>query len=226
MNRRFFMFFSLPLHFVMKKKIFDKFDKKNISTLPCVQFPGKIVVVIGESEAAKAVDYLLSQPILGIDTETRPSFRKGGMNKVALLQVSSHDVCFLFRLNHLGMSPSVSRLLEDRTVPKIGLSLHDDLMQLRKLGDFKAGYYIDLQDKVQEIGVEDMSLQKLYANFFGMRISKRQQLSNWEADVLNDKQKMYAATDAWTCIMLYEELLRLEETGEYELVCTPQTETI
>jgi ribonuclease D len=86
------------------------------------------------------------------------------------------------------------------------------------LGDFSAGYFVDLQDRVREIGVEDMSLQKLYANFFGRKISKRQQLSNWEADVLNDKQKSYAATDAWACIMLYEELLRLKCSGDYELI--------
>jgi ribonuclease D len=118
------------------------------------------------------------------------------------------------------MSPSVKRLLEDKQVPKIGLSLRDDLLSLHKLGDFNAGYFIDLQDHVREIGVEDLSLQKLYANFFGQKISKRERLTNWEADILNDKQKQYAATDAWACIMLYEELMRLEETGDYELIKT------
>jgi ribonuclease D len=155
---------------------------------------------------------------LGVDTETRPSFKKGLMHPVSLLQVSSHEVCFLFRLNLLGMSPSVRRLLEDTKVPEIGLSLRDDLNSLHKLDDFQSGYFIDLQDHVREIGVEDMSLQKLYANFFGQRISKREQLTNWEADILNDKQKAYAATDAWTCILLYEELMRLEQTGDYELI--------
>ena len=181
-------------------------------------FEGRVVVILTERDAEKAVRYLLSQPILGLDTETRPSFKKGMMHQVSLLQVSSHDVCFLFRLNQIGMSMSVKRLLEDTTVPKVGLSLRDDLNSLHKLGDFNAGNFIDLQDHVREIGVEDMSLQKLYANFFGQRISKREQLTNWEADVLQDKQKLYAATDAWSCIMLYEELMRLERTGEYFLV--------
>ncbi len=202
----------------MKKTIYNKYDKTKIAELPRVLFEGSIVVVLNEREAQKAVDYLLDQEILGVDTETRPSFQKGPMNPVALLQVSSHEVCFLFRLNQLGMSPSVKRLLEDKKVPKIGLSLRDDLNSLRKLGDFESGYFIDLQDHVREIGVEDMSLQKLYANFFGQRISKRERLSNWEADVLKDKQKAYAATDAWTCILLYEELMRLEQTGDYELI--------
>ena len=202
----------------MGKVIYSKYDKGKIGALPRVMFEGRIVVVLTEREAEKAVRYLLSQEILGVDTETRPSFKKGHLHQVALLQVSSHDVCFLFRLNQLGLSSSVKRLLEDEKVPKIGLSLRDDLHSLHALGEFEAGNFIDLQDHVQEIGVEDMSLQKLYANFFGQKISKRERLSNWEADVLGDKQKMYAATDAWTCIMLYEELMRLEQTGDYCLV--------
>ena len=202
----------------MKKIIYNKYDKSKIGALPRVLFEGRVVVVLTEHEAEKAVRYLLSQPILGLDTETRPSFKKGQVHQVALLQVSSYEVCFLFRLNHLGLSPSVKRLLEDTQVPKIGLSLRDDLNSLHRLGDFTTGSFVDLQSRVSEVGVEDMSLQKLYANFFGQRISKREQLSNWEADILSDKQKLYAATDAWSCIMLYEELLRLEQTGDYELI--------
>ena len=204
----------------MKKTIYHKYDKQRIPDLPKVLFEGRIVVILTESEAQKAVDYLLSQPILGVDTETRPSFKKGRVNKVALLQVASHEICFLFRLNQLGISPAVKRLLEDKSVPKIGLSWHDDLNMLHKSGEFETGYFIDLQNNVREIGVEDLSLQKLYANFFGQKISKRERLTNWEADILNDKQKQYAATDAWACIMLYEELMRLEETGDYELIKT------
>lgn len=201
----------------MKKIIYRKYDKTKIGSLPRVSFEGRIVTVITEKEAEKAVDYLLFQPILGIDTETRPSFKKGHVNEVALLQVSTHDVCFLFRLNLIGMSAAVIRLLEDTTVPKIGLSLRDDLMMLGRRAEFSRGRFIDLQNHVEEIGVEDMSLQKLYANFFGQKISKRDRLSNWEAEILKDKQKVYAATDAWACIMLYEELMRLEQTGDYEL---------
>jgi ribonuclease D len=209
----------------MMKTIYNKFDKAKIAALPRVLFKGRIVVVLTERDADKAVRYLLSQPILGVDTETRPSFKKGETHQVALLQVSSYDVCFLFRLNQLGMSPSVKRLLEDTRVPKIGLSLRDDLLSLHKLADFNAGYFIDLQDHMREIGVEDLSLQKLYANFFAQKISKREQLTNWEADILQDKQKLYAATDAWSCIMLYEELQRLEQTGDYELIKVDDNET-
>lgn len=202
----------------MKKVLYNKYDKARIATLPRALFQGRIVVVVSVPEAEKAVDYLLSQPILGVDTETRPSFRKGTLYKVSLLQVSSHDVCFLFRLNHIGMCKPIVRLLEDTAVPKIGLSLHDDILMLHKLGPFRPGNFIDLQKHVREIGIEDLSLQKLFANFFGMKISKGQRLTNWEFDVLTEYQKLYAATDAWSCILLYEELMRLEQTGDFELV--------
>lgn len=202
----------------MRKTIYSKFDKTKIASLPRALFEGRIIVVVSEYEAEKAVDYLLSQPILGIDTETRPSFKKGSHYTVSLLQVSSHDVCFLFRLNHIGFSPAIRRLLEDKSVLKVGLSLHDDIMSLHKLAEFEPGLFLDLQKHVNEIGVEDLSLQKLYANLMGQKISKNQRLTNWEADVLTDKQKGYAATDAWACIILYEELEKLKATGDYEYI--------
>ncbi len=202
----------------MKKIIYDRFSKNEIPALPRVLFQGRIIVISSPYEVDKAVDYLLSQQILGVDTETRPSFKKGQTYKVSLLQVSSHDTCFLFRLNLIGLPPGLIRLLEDTTVPKIGLSLRDDILSLKKRTDFKYGKFVDLQKHVCELGVQDLSLQKLYANFFHQKISKTARLSNWENDILTEKQKLYAATDAWACIMLYEELQRLEKTGNYQLV--------
>ena len=195
-----------------------------IGVLPRVFFEGKIVFVLSVSEADKAVKYLLSRDILGIDTETRPMFHKGEHHKVALLQVSDHDTCFLFRLNRIGMPRSIISFLEDTTVPKIGLSLNDDILMLHQRANFKKGNFIDLQDHVKELGIEDLSLQKLYANIFHQRISKREQLSNWENDVLTEPQKRYAATDAWACINLYEEMRRLKESGGYELVNTSEAQ--
>ena len=206
----------------MITKLYNKFDKKSISDLPRVTFPGKIVVVLTESEAQKAVDFLLSADILGIDSETRPVFKKGQHHKVALLQVSTKDVCFLFRLNLIGMPSCIVRLLEDTTILQVGLSLHDDFMMLHQRRDFKIGRFIDLQNMVSEFGIEDLSLQKLYANLFHERITKRQQLSNWEAPILTEQQKIYAATDAWTCIQIYERLQELHKTHNYETVIVPQ----
>lgn len=210
----------------MKKIIYNKFDKKAITNLPKVVFPGKIVVIMTEGETEKAVDYLLSSDILGVDTETRPSFKKGESHKVSLLQVSNRSTCFLFRLNLTGITPAIKRLLENTKVPMIGLSLHDDMMSLHKRMQFTPGKFIDLQDIVNEIGIEDLSLQKLYANLFQQKISKRQRLTNWDTDILNDSQKGYAALDAWACINLYEEIQRLKETNDYELVKQPELEKV
>ncbi len=209
-----------------KITIYEKFDKARIGELPKVQFEGRIIVIQTEAEAEKAVDYLLAQTILGIDTETRPTFRKGPMNKVALLQVSTADTCFLFRLNMLGLSPSIKLLLQDTSVAKVGLSLKDDLHQLHFRGEFTPGIFVDIQHEVKNLGIVDMSLQKIYANLFGMKISKGQQLSNWETDTLTEAQKRYAATDAWVCIKIYERIEELKERQNYTLVKYQDTTTI
>lgn len=203
------------------KKIYDKFDKSIINSLPLVTFSGKIIVVLNEYEADRAVEYLLSCDVLGVDTETRPAFRKGNNHKVALLQVATRKECFLFRLNHLGLPKSLLRLLSNKQVPMIGLSWHDDLMSLHRREQFEPGWFIDIQDIIGNLGIVDKSLQKLYANLFGEKISKRQRLTNWEADVLTDRQKEYAAIDAWACIKLYDEIMNLLATKEYELEVVP-----
>jgi len=223
-NEKLVIFSSFFLNFAIESKkrlmkiLFKKFDKREITGLPKVLFQGRIITIITPGETEKAVDYLLSQKILGFDTETRPSFKKGQRYEVSLLQVSTHDTCFLFRLNLTGITPAIIRLLEDKKVVKGGLSWHDDLLQLHRRAEFKAGNFVELQDVAEKFGIEDKSLQKLYANLFHMKISKAQRLSNWEQTILRDAQKLYAATDAWTCIKIYEELQRLSRDGDYELV--------
>ena len=196
-----------------------KIDKTVIPQLPRYAFEGRIVVVQSEDEANRAVRALRAAPMIGMDTETRPAFKRGEMHKVALLQMATEDICFLFRLNQMGLPEALVELLSDKDVLKLGLSLHDDFTMLRRRNSqVKPAGYIDLQDYVKGMGIEDLSLQKLYANVFGRRISKSARLSNWEADVLTDAQKVYAATDAVTCIQLYKELKTLKESGEYRLV--------
>ncbi|MBQ0023631.1 MAG: 3'-5' exonuclease domain-containing protein 2 [Prevotellaceae bacterium] len=200
------------------RTITNKYDKKEISTLPRALFEGRIVVIISEREANAAVEFLMKETILGIDTETRPTFKKGNSHNVALLQVSTHNTCFLFRLNRIGITDSIMNLLQDDRIVKVGLSLQDDLRVLKRRRLFTPGTFVDLQNLVKDIGIQDMSLQKIYANVFGEKIAKNQQLSNWEADSLSDAQQKYAATDAWACIKLYEEIIRLKETGDYQLL--------
>lgn len=204
------------------KTIYNKFDKKLIPALPRALFGGRIIVIQTEAEADKAVSYLMDSALVGVDTETRPSFRKGSVNKVALLQVSTDDTCFLFRLNRIGVPDSVRRLLQDERVMKVGLSLRDDFASLHKRGAFEPHAFLELQDYVKAFGIQDMSLQKLYANIFGQKISKGQRLTNWEADVLTEGQKLYAATDAWACIRLYRELESLKANHGYTLAVVPE----
>ena len=196
------------------KTILDKFDKEAINGLDRALFEGRIEVVQSLYEAERAVNYLLTQPILGFDTETKPQFQRGHSSLVALLQVSSRDICFLFRLNVIGLPDCVKQLLSDEgETQKIGLSWHDDICGLRRRGEFHPGTFIEIQQIAKEMGLHDLSLQKLYANIMGKRISKTQRLSNWEADRLTEAQKRYAATDAWACILLYEEMMRLRQEG-------------
>lgn len=187
--------------------------------MPKVLFPGRIFVIYTESDAEKAVAYLKDQRIVGVDTETRPSFKRGTTHKVALLQISTQDTCFLFRLNRIGMPDSLQEFLMSDTL-KIGLSLKDDFNSLRKRQDMHPdrGNWIELQEYVGKFGIEDRSLQKIYANLFGEKISKNQRLSNWEADVLSEGQKLYAATDDGACVEIYNCLSELESTGNYEII--------
>ena len=200
------------------RKLWKKFEKKWLANLPRVVFQGRIFVVQTEAEANKAVDYLLAQPLLGFDTETRPKFKPGAMNPVALLQVATTDTCFLFRLNILGLPDALVRLLSDTTVRKVALSWKDDTHQLRRLRNFPMGDFVELQHYVRQFGIEDAGLQKLYANVFGQKISKSQQLSNWETETLTEGQKVYAATDAWACLRLYAELEQLWRDGNWTLL--------
>lgn len=201
------------------KSIKNTITKAEIAQMPVVQFAGRIFVIYTEAEAEKAVEYLKTCPIVGVDTETRPSFKRGKTHKVALLQIATSDTCFLFRLNRIGMPESLQEFLRNDTL-KIGLSIKDDFMVLRRRQDVHAeeGNWIELQDYVKRFGMEDQSLQKIYANLFGRKISKSQRLSNWEAETLTGSQMKYAATDAWACVEIYRCLEEMERTGDYEVV--------
>ena len=180
--------------------------KADVAQMPAALFQGRIIVIHAEADVKKAVDYLKSFPIVGIDTETRPSFSKGRTYDVSLLQISTEDTCFLFRLNYIGMPQALIDLLQDARQLKVGLSLKDDIHNLNRKHSFEPQGFLDLQQYVKTLGIEAQSLQKIYALLFGEKISKSQRLTNWEADVLTDRQKGYAATDAWACIRIYKYL--------------------
>jgi len=185
--------------------------KEEIAAFNTEEFSGHIFVIDTPDKADKAVIYLSGFGYLGFDTETRPSFKKGNLNNVALIQLATDNRCYLFRLNRIGFSSSLIRLLSDANIRKIGLSLRDDFTTMSRRMKFTPEGFVDLQKMVSEYNIADLSLQKIYAILFQKRISKSQQLSNWEADELSDAQKKYAALDAWACLKIYEKLCLTSE---------------
>ena len=192
--------------------------KADIAQMPSELFDGRIIVIHALADVEKAVNYLKGFPIVGIDTETRPSFAKGKTYEVSLLQLSTEDTCFLFRLNYIGMPKALVDLLQDGRQLKVGLSLRDDIQNLNRKHKFEPRGFLDLQHYVKEMGIEAQSLQKIYALLFGKKISKSQRLTNWEADVLTDRQKGYAATDAWACIRMYKYMEELKRSQGFRVV--------
>lgn len=186
---------------------------EDIEKLPMTSFGGEIHVIshVGP-DYLRALAYLSRQKVIGFDTETRPVFTPDAPhNKVALLQLSGPDKAFLFRLNKMGLRRRVAAILARPDILKIGAASHDDVRGLQKRLQFEENGFVDLQKIAWEWGIRDKSVKKLAANILGIRISKTQQLSNWEADELSESQRKYAATDAWVCLRMYEELLKSEK---------------
>lgn len=184
--------------------------KQQIAELELEKFDGNIHIIDNPDKVNKAVEYLSTKSALGFDTETKPAFKRGQVNNVALLQLATEDECFLFRLNIIGYPKELEKLICDSRIKKIGLSLRDDFAALRKRTGKKPVNFIDLQLFVDKFGIEDSSLQKIYAIIFNKKISKSQRLSNWETKVLSPAQQSYAAIDAWACLRIYNHLTRIK----------------
>lgn len=180
--------------------------KEEIALLPVEEFKGRVITINNKKDAGRAVEYLSQYQRVGFDTETRPSFKKGQRFKIALMQISTEDVCFLFRLNRIGIPEVLEEFLSDTSILKVGLSLRDDFGAIKKRSDIEPENFLDLQNFVKKFGIEDASLQKIYAILFKKKISKGQRLTNWEADVLSESQMKYAALDAWACLRIYNKL--------------------
>lgn len=188
-------------------------DNDTVAALPAARFPGRIVIVDREEQVDAACEELLRHRVIGFDTETRPSFRAGVNYKVALLQLSTEDTCYLFRLSHIRLSNRILKILGSRQILKIGADVAGDIRSLHALRSFHADGFIDLQREASRWGIEEKSLRKLSAIVLGKRVSKAQRLSNWEAEILTEQQREYAATDAWVCVQI---LSALERSGKVD----------
>lgn len=192
--------------------------------LPLIRFEGPICVVDSVDKMNHALDLLSGEKMVGIDTETRPSFRKGVSWRVGLLQIATRRQAFLFRLNSIGLPKPLIDFLQSNNCIKVGLSLDDDIRALkRRYAKLKPAAMVDLQQMVGDFGVKDQSLRRLTANFLHHNLSKRQQLSNWNAPKLTMPQQVYAATDAWVCLKIYDKMQQLVQSKNFIL---QQTEPV
>ncbi len=192
-------------------------DKAIVANMPRVEFHGNITLVDTVEKVAPAVEVLGRASVVGFDTETRPSFRKGQVNHVALMQISTDEECFLFRHNRIGMTNALRAFIENADITKVGLSLRDDFTVMHRSDNFAPAGFIDLQNLVKQYNIADLALQRIYAILFGERISKHQRLTNWEADVLTPAQQTYAAIDAWACLRIYKYL----KSGDFDPTASP-----
>lgn len=183
--------------------------KEQLRELPLLQFKGKIHVIDSPVELRAHIGNILSQEVLGFDTETKPSFKKGKVNRVALLQLSSAEEAYIFRLHHLGLQDELMQILSEASIVKVGAAIRDDIKHLCKIRPFQPGGFVELQDYVKKFGIENSGLSSLAGIVLNCRISKSQQLSNWETEKLSDAQMLYAATDAWACREIYLKLRNL-----------------
>jgi ribonuclease D len=190
----------------LKKKITDE----ELKLLPLASFQGSITLIERIEQVNPVLAYLAEQRTLGFDTETKPSFAKGQSNPVSLLQLSTTDRAFLFRISKIGLPKGLIRILTSPQIVKIGVAIRDDIKILQRISAFKPSGFIDLQEIVGNYGIENLSLKKLSAIVLGFRISKAQRLTNWEAPDLSEPQLLYAATDAWAALEIYSRLLELE----------------
>lgn len=193
-----------------------KILKEEINELPVEIFTGEIIVVDEPQKIRPAIDELLKYTVLGFDTETKPSFKRGISHTVGLIQISTDDVCYLFRLNKIGFPEELDEIFCNPDIKKIGLSLRDDFAAIRKRSDKRPLNFVDLQQYVLKFGIEDASLQKIYAIIFRKKISKNQRLSNWESPELTSAQQMYAALDAWATLRIYKYLNNLDLNGKVD----------
>ena len=188
-----------------------KISKQEINELEVGAFDGEIVLIDDPAMVPDAVAELKKSNIVGFDTETRPAFKKGVFHKVSLLQLATPDIAFLLRLNMLGLPLSIQEILEDPKMVKVGAAVRDDLKALKILaGDFTPFSFFDLNEELKRIGFLNVGVRNLSAMVLNIRISKSEQVSNWEDKKLTRKQQLYAATDAWACLEVF---LTLREQG-------------
>ena len=181
-------------------------SKEEVEQLDLIQYEGPIEVIGTEEAFEAAIGQIRSNPVLGFDTETRPSFKKGLVYPTSMIQLATADRAWLLRVSKLGYPSALLDLLSSDQVLKVGTGLNDDIRRMRSDFHFEPQGFLDLQRYVEAFQIDEKGLKKMSAIVLGRRISKSQQVSNWDADQLSEAQLRYAATDAWICLEIYHAL--------------------
>jgi ribonuclease D len=185
-------------------------SKEDINLLPLGKYEGDIVIIDQISQLATAFEAINQHAFVGFDTETKPVFVRGESNKVSLLQIAVPGQVFLVRIHLTGLTKEIIDFFENNEIKKLGVGLRDDLIFLQRIAPFEPAGFIELNQMVNTLEIEANGLRKLAAIILGFRISKNAQVSNWEASVLNEKQLVYAATDAWVCLEMFNKIRTLD----------------
>ena len=173
----------------------DNFNDKPIFNK--AKFPGKIIMINSDIEIAPALELLRSEPLIGFDTETKPSFKKGEVYIVSLLQLASQNHALLFRLHSLTDFSLIKDFFENQNHKKIGVAIRDDIKALQKTFPFEPKSFIELSEVAKTYNLNSFGLKGMSEEVLNLTLSKRAKLSNWESRDLKTDQQIYAATDAW-----------------------------
>ena len=178
--------------------------------LPVVRYHGPIRSVANATDLHRALNEIRSERVIGFDTETRPTFRKGQLHAPSLVQIATSHAVHLFQLSRLDCSQTLAEVFSNAQIIKAGIALARDFSELQKLFPFTPANVVDLGEIAKRRGVEQTGLRNLAGLFLAGRITKGPQTSNWARANLSPSQVCYAATDAWACRELY---LRFESLG-------------
>jgi len=171
--------------------------------LPILRYDGPLHVCTTATDLVTAADAIRLERVIGFDTESRPTFRKGPAHPPCLVQVATATAVYLFQLNRLNCTTVLTEIFENPQIRKVGIAIGRDLSELQKLFPFQSTGVLDLGDVAKKNGLEQTGIRNLAGLFLHRRITKGAQTSNWAAPELSPKQLTYAATDAWICRELY-----------------------
>lgn len=192
----------------------QKISKAEINELPLLAWEGPIELIETIPQVEEAVQLISKEKILGFDTETRPSFKRGEYYPPALIQLATEERVFLIRLSKTKCLKALHPILENPDIIKCGVGIKDDVKELREFSDFEARGFFEISELTIKLGYENRGLRALAALLLGGRISKAAQVSNWAREELDQKQIKYAATDAWISRQIYLNAVREAETED------------